>query len=53
LIPPFGEFHEEPRHELGTHPNWLGTEDALDVVTRDYLQARQAVMLARTRRPGA
>lgn len=37
---------------LGTQTNWLGTDDPLDMITREYLQARREAMQASAKRPG-
>jgi hypothetical protein len=37
---------------LGTEPNWLGGDDPLDTLTRDYLRARREASTASVRRPG-
>lgn len=37
---------------LGTLPNWLNGDDALDVVTRDYLRAKPDATMTTVRRPG-
>jgi hypothetical protein len=46
-------IHDCQLQPVGTQRDWLGTDDPLDVVTRDYLLAWQEAMAGNAKRPAA